>query len=135
MTKASSCGEPDNNNGGRFVSEMFGDERQGAKKFQEDAHFMFKSPHASPDGALMVAGVFDGHGRENGMYASRCAKSVAVAFFKDNWKLCLQWDEETWCREFKQLFNRIHSEIRNTFREVRICVFAVVCVCVSCSVC
>lgn len=95
----------------RFVSEMASAEQQGAKKFQEDSHFVF----VSRDGSVMASGCFDGHGGKNGEVASRCAKRVATEFFHNSWRDCRDWKDEMWREQFVQLFAQIHARIREEF--------------------
>lgn len=95
----------------KFAVSTSGDARKGAKQWQEDSFFSFRSA----TGAVFVAGIFDGHGGYNGLLASATAKAVSEAFLDKHKEECENWSVEVWCKQFEELFEHIHETIREKF--------------------
>ena len=85
--------------------------RQGAKPYQEDSFFSW----CSPTNRVIVGGVLDGHGGYNGLMASNTAKETALAYLQKNETVCETWSEDEWIKRLEELFDILHSEIRDVF--------------------
>ena len=62
-----------------------------------------------------MVGVFDGHGGSNGVVASNTARGVASEFFEKFKTDCESWAPEQWKQIMEQLFEKMHSAIRDRF--------------------
>jgi serine/threonine protein phosphatase PrpC len=94
-----------------FVVDVFGNARKGAKQWQEDAFFIFRSPTRR----TVVAGIFDGHGGYNGLVASSTAKNFWIAHLEENKDVIDEWDDDEWKEKLPTLFSDTHTAIRNKF--------------------
>ena len=83
--------------------------KQGSKSFQEDSFLIFRSQTKR----ISAAAVFDGHGGYNGVLASSTAQQVTMEFFTKFSRECETWTPEHWTQILDQLFEQIHTAIRN----------------------
>jgi serine/threonine protein phosphatase PrpC len=88
-----------------------GGSRKGAKQWQEDSFMHFTSAKAK----VVVGGIFDGHGGYNGLLASTTARDTCAAFLEKNKEDCEKWDETEWSKQLKNLFEVMHTAIRDKF--------------------
>jgi serine/threonine protein phosphatase PrpC len=92
-------------------SIVFGNERKGAKQWQEDAFFYYRA-HS---GRIIVAAIFDGHGGYNGLVASTTARDAIAAFVREEGKAFEAWAVEEWKQRLVRFFDQCHSTIRERF--------------------
>eukprot|EP00455_Lapot_gusevi_P002387 TRINITY_DN10946_c0_g1_i1.p1 TRINITY_DN10946_c0_g1~~TRINITY_DN10946_c0_g1_i1.p1 ORF type:complete len:384 (+),score=106.29 TRINITY_DN10946_c0_g1_i1:95-1246(+) len=90
---------------------IFGDAKQGAKQWQEDAFYCFTSTNRK----VLVAGIFDGHGGYNGMIASSATRRCVEQYFNENQTTCETWTPEQWTTNLHALFQKMHDSLRDFF--------------------
>ena len=92
---------------------MFQGAEKGAKQFQEDSFFSWRSPNQ----IVTDGGIYDGHGGYNGMLASNAARDHSLKFFGSICLECEQWKAPNWNAALPKLFDAIHQIIRATLKD------------------
>ena len=92
---------------------MWAGGRKGAKTYQEDSWLTYISPSES----VYIGAVFDGHGGYNGTVASCTARDYLHRFCQANASELEGWSSEEWQQLLRDLFERMHAEIKRRFVE------------------
>lgn len=98
--------------------DVCGFQEKGGKQYQEDSFCTFRSP----DGLVIAAAIYDGHGGLNGRIASTKCAAETAEFFKENWKKCMSWSDQEWRKQGTDLFHHLNKSIREELQRAPIAV-------------